>query len=272
MDKTCFTTVANKPYHKYIPWYIYFIQQSYPQSHIKIFLNDSIDPAIMEMIRLFPSDVIMIYEYCFAGFQCNDADNIKCMRWLNDHPDLMEFDYIHIGDVDMGICHESPTIFEQHAEHCNMTGLPYSNFVRPQPPKNRFCGVHVIKTEEWFGLISLSILKHKELILKHGKWPCANPIGLNEQLLYQIICESIGKPPPDLRATYDRCIKSFNHHGVHIRLVEHRGAKFLKSIEGFLNFRDQLVALPQDDKFQTLLQLSPQIGRYFVEVSKCLME
>lgn len=272
VDKTCFTTVANKPYHKYIPWYVYFIRRSYPQAYIKIFLNETIDSNIMEMLYLLPSPNVMVYENYFAGFQCDNADNIKCMRWLNNCPDLMDFEYIHIGDVDMGICQENPTIFEQHAEHCNMTGLPYSNFVRPVAPKNRFCGVHVIKTKEWFDLIAPSILKHKEIILKHGKWPCANPIGLNEQLLYQIIHESIGIPPTDLRATYDQCIKSFNHHGVHIRLVEHRGAKFLKTIKGFLNFKEQLITLPKDEKFQELLKLSPSIGKYFVEITKCLME
>ena len=272
MVKNCFTTVANKPYHKYIPWYVYFIQQSYPQSHIMLFLNEFLDTSIKNMLHLFDLTKMNIFENYFGGYQCNNADNIKCMRWLNLHPKFMDFEYIHIGDIDIGICAEDPNLFEQHAEHCNMTGLPYSNFVRPQPPKNRFCGVHVIKTQEWFDMISMSILKYKEQILKHGKWPCANPIGLNEQLLYQIIYESIGPPPSDLKTTYDQCIKSFNHHGVHIRLVEHRGAKFLKTIKGFLNFKEQLIVLPQDDKFRQLCELSPSIGKYFIEVSKCLRE
>ncbi len=256
MNDICFVAVANQQYQIYIPWYLYFLSRSYPNSTALIYLSESLDNNIKKAINLINYNY-QIKENHFREFNCNDPNTIKCLRWLNTDKNIMQFDYAHIGDIDLGICEECPSLLEQHKKHCNIIKLPYSNFVRQQLPL-RLSGVHFIKTNEWFDIIMEQIVLYTDKLRK-GHISISNSIGINEQFLFNMISESkLGRPPRDITKLYYECVNQSHHHGIHIRLVEASGPKALAKAINYQDYKKQISFLLDDEIFNKLSILFPR--------------
>ncbi len=270
MDKICFITIANKQYQIYLPWYLYFLGQSYPNSTALIYLSESLDNNIRKAIDLIQYDY-KIKENCFQDFHCNNPNVIKCLRWLNIDEDIMQFDYAHIGDIDLGICKEEPSLLEQHKKHCNITKLPYSNFVRPQLPP-RLSGVHFIKIDEWFDAMMDQIVIYRDRLEK-GQVCLPNPVGVNEQFLFNMITDSkLGKPHESITKSYYQCVNKSHHHGIHIRLIEISGVQAIAREVGCVCYKEQILLMANDQVFHKLATLFPHKSRYLKSVIKFMEE
>ncbi len=266
-SKMCFMTVANRPYQKYVPWFLYFLNRAYPKAHKLILLDEKITDDIRQMPTLLSGN-FEVRENAFQEYEKTDALTIKCLRWLMYEPAFEEYDCMSIGDVDMAIYKESPSYMDQHLAHCNQLKIPYSNFIRPpNAGPRRVCGVHVIQPREWFAAIRPMIDKYRPM-LSSGNIHLPEQ-GFNEQLLLRMIIESnLGEPPPNLSETYWPSLATSNHHGTHIRLAEHGGIKGLQGARGYRTHKQEILAAVKTPLFKQLSEMSPQIGGMLKAIAK----
>ena len=256
-DKMCFMSVANSVYQGFIPWYIFFLQEAYPEAHKTVLIDGCLSDSASSALSILDANYI-IRENAFSDFGSNiDKNTIKMLRWLTYIEEFDSFDCLSIGDIDFAICKENPSYMEQHLSHCDDIGLPYSNFVRPERP--RLSGVHVVRPREWFAVMRPIMRKYRKL-LKSGKLVFERPSGANEQLLFKMVAESSFGTPQDTSSSYNQCITSSAHHGVHLRLVKKRGIKGYKRIKNYSNHRNELRRICETSKFKQLSQLSPDIA------------
>lgn len=265
MKKMCFTTVANRPYQQYVPWFAYFIQRAYPDAICIFLLDCELDLHIKKMMQELDEAKFTIKENAFHPHRYLDALPIKYLRWLIYLSEFEEFDCLYIGDVDMAIFRENPSYAEQHLAHCEMIGLPYSNFVRPNNNK-AVCGIHVVKPRGWFTTM-MPIIEKYRIKFREGKIHYKHP-SQNEKMLYQMISESeLGPPPQDLLDTYHQCLVSSNHHGIHIRNAELNGFHGLQGARNHEIHKDEIIASTQTELFRKLKEMSPDVGRMLLQVA-----
>lgn len=198
----CITTVVNEKYQRYLPVFIYFCMESYPDCGIKIFLTENLLPKYKEHIKLLINrGNLVIIEKAFTNFPKSNQE-LKTLRWIMV-PEMFDgYDNIYVGDIDLLICRELRSLEEQHIVHCENINLPYSNSVRKG--STRLSGLHFIKKEDYYSKVLLSINKYTKK-LKEGKLFNVK----NEVTLYNIIKDSgLGFSNGWFRP----------HHGLHIGL------------------------------------------------------
>ena len=116
---------------------------------------------------------------------------------------------MYIGDLDMLIFKESPTLLDYHLDRCEQLNLPYSNHVRGRQSgmrdgEHRFVGLH-FSTSRWFAETAQIRSKYALNLIKSN---LRKHMVSNECLLYRIAEESIGLPPFDDFPIYE-------YHGIH---------------------------------------------------------
>ena len=208
-NKICISVVVNKNYEKYIPYFIYFITKSYPNYFIKVLFLGSLSEKTKELINVINNDLVSIEEKFFAGYP-KDNQRLKSIRWVIPEDVFSDFDYVYIGDVDILICKETPTLADTHMVHLKNNNLPYSNSIRPK--QKRFTGLHFFKVKEYYEKMS-NIIKQYSTKLKNRKLSLSQRYR-NEHLLYDIINKGIGKLPQNkFRIDIGG---SGPHHGLHL--------------------------------------------------------
>jgi len=263
-SKMCFMTVANQPYQKYVPWFLYFLNIAYPHAHKLVLLDGTISNKIGPMLDLLNGN-FEVRENSFEEYDTTDATTIKCLRWLVYETAFDQYDCMSIGDVDMAIYSELPSYMDQHLAHCNQLQIPYSNFIRPTQPR-RVCGIHVIKPREWFAAM-LPVMKKYRQMLKNGEIKLPEQ-GFNEQLLLKMIVESsLGEPPNNLSETYWPSLTTSNHHGTHIRLAEHGGIRGLQGARNYKYHKTEIINATETQLFKQLSDMSPVIGRMLQQIA-----
>lgn len=198
----CISTVVNKTYQKYIPLFVYFCLKSYPEYGIRILLTEKLNQNYRDIIKELQklSNDFKFYEECFAGYS-KTGQQLKTLRWIIDEDYFKGYDNVYIGDIDIFICKETPSLEKQHLNNCKVFGLPYSNIVR-KSDKKRLSGLHFMKKKEYYNIMR-SIIEKYSLLLKRGK---LNSYG-NEEILYNMIEKSnLGFPDSQWRP----------HHGIHV--------------------------------------------------------
>ena len=266
-SRMCFLTVANQPYQKYVPWFLYFLNRAYPDAYKLVLLDQIMMPKVRDMVSLLSGN-FEIRENAFPEYDTTGANTIKCLRWLTFEPEFEDYDCMSIGDVDMATYRESPSYMEQHLCHCEQLGIPYSNFIRPPGTgPRRVCGIHVIRPREWFVAILPMIDKYRPL-LKAGQIKLSEH-GFNEQLLLKMIIESsLGEPPSNLSDTYWPSLVTSNHHGTHIRLAEHGGISGLQGARNYRYHKKEILSVVDTPLFKKLSVLSPGIGQILMVTAK----
>lgn len=264
-SKMCFMTVANRPYQKYIPWFLYFLNRAYPEAHKLVLVDETITDDIRQMISLLSGN-FEVRERSFWEYDKTDAFTIKCLRWLTFEKEFEQYDCVSIGDVDMATYRESPSYMDQHLAHCDQLKIPYSNFIRPSQPR-RVCGIHVIKPREWFSAIRPMIDKYRPMLV--SKTIRLPEQGFNEQLLLRMIIESeLGEPPTNLSETYNTSIISSHHHGTHIRLAEYGGIIGLQGARGYKKHKVEILEAVETRLFKQLADMSTEIGNTLEKIAK----
>jgi hypothetical protein len=226
--KLCITTfVFGEGYQGYIPMFIYSILKSYNDYFPLIFLHDKLTIKVSEQLELLRElgDFEVVENY-LAGEKLSNQQG-KSIRWVLDDHRFERFDAVYIGDIDIFIVPEEPGLYEQHSQHCQTLGLPYSNAVRPRKdltfiqklrgtidvfiemgllnsvrflfqherPARQFTGLHFVKTREYFERIRPLIPKYTQLITDNSfrgrKKTVQHQRGFNnESLLYDMLTEA----------------------------------------------------------------------------------
>jgi len=259
MSSMCFVTAVNRRYAEYIPWFIYYNNLAYPDSHTEIWLDHDPSRELRGALRIVADCGSWDINANAFGPEFVDVNalTIKYLRWVTWKPRLMDYDCVSIGDVDMAYCPETPSYADQHLAHCEATGLPYSNFRRPN--RDVLGGIHVVKPREWYTTMAPILYEYRNL-LKKGRVHF-DPPSQNEKLLFTMIAESdLGTPPQDLTETYHQCLASSNHHGVHIRNMELNSTEGLKGARKHENHKQNIVESVTTDRFKALAKASPRIG------------
>lgn len=271
-----FYCVCDDQYQEYIPLFIYFVSESYPGSYIEIDLTNRLNEQIAKDIDFFSDKKynFQINELQFNNSNKNNPDVLKTLRWITHKESFDNCKYLWIGDIDMYICRESPSLLSQHIKHMDFLGVPYSNFLRPRQPL-RMSGIHIVRCEQWFNAIDKHIPLYHNMTNNINKEQC-NIIGLNEQILYKLICETFGDPEKAHYAydnhysydTYNSLIES-QFHGVHIRAVEHRGKTGFTEGRNYHKYIDQLLKLMDNTLFNKLIENNAKMQHVFRQINGC---
>lgn len=170
-SKLCFATFVFGSYQKYIPYYIYSISKTYPESVIKIFIDGSLKKEISEALILIKNGNIKNFEVIQHYSALKEFQHLKIRggngklnRWIIDSHFFSDFDFVYIGDVDILFLPEKISLFDFHKTQMHNLKVPFSNKVRSDFNGNstkRLTGLHFIKTAEYFKKINPIIEKIK---------------------------------------------------------------------------------------------------------------
>lgn len=259
MKKMCFVVfVYGEKYQGYIPLYIYSILKNYPEYDIRVYidgnLNDTVKGKLSTLSMMGNYEVIENYAEKHISPKMNiiNKNHIRKLRWLIFEEIMLEYEAVYMGDIDIFICKEELEIFEQHRRHCEVLGLPYSNYLRTGKQKmpktlkyrlysvyknglkktvqlynnsfdyKRLSGLHFVLTKPYYDKINSKldelITEFKDII-KNDEFTI--DVG-DESFLYNIIEKSGLELPPvcahgpinDPNAF--NCVGFRPHHGIHL--------------------------------------------------------
>lgn len=222
MVKLCIAAVvSSEQYSYYIPLCVYSILKHYPEYRPVICYQGKLNDKVKESLSLLqPLGSFIIKEGEFEQYS-TDRATVKALRWLLYLDEFEQYDYVYIGDVDIFIIRETPSLLEQHIAHCKTLNLPYSNMIRKN--SNRLTGLHFVQTKPYFDAIRLQGEQYRDCSKFNQKDPLSQK-SVNEYFLYRLVEQSgLGLPP----RTEGDCLMSPDdsnkvnfrpHHGLHLRV------------------------------------------------------
>lgn len=187
------TVVSGKDYQDFIPIFIYGVHQAYPDYHVEVYCKDRLKRNVRRsLLSLEDGGSFNVRENTLSEYP-NARDNIKACRWLLDSRDFERFDHVYLGDIDLIILPETPSLFDQHKEHCTAIGLPYSNIARGYDSRgilspeeqDRMSGLHFIESEAYFKAMDPVIERYQTRLKEPVQWN-------NEKILYCMLTEAFG--------------------------------------------------------------------------------
>ena len=212
-----FTFYVFGNYTKYIPFCVYGIFKSYPNSHIKIFVDGKLKENEKESLKLFNTDNLEIKENYKLLNEIKGnmkGGNLRIARFIIPYEEFKDFQYVYVGDIDMLIYKENPSLLESHIEHMKKIGLPFSNGIRKN--STRLTGLHFFETQPYFNKMNNIIercLSDEEYLYNLTK-DCER----DENFLYKIVEIGIGIGNIKNKITQDGELYYRPHHGVHLGL------------------------------------------------------
>lgn len=161
MDKSlCFSSFVFGNYQKYIPYYLYSIWKTHPNSYVKIFIEKTLEPNIQKILeylkeRGFENFEIIIWKASLEDYQTYKirGGGKKLIRWILGQEYFRDFEYVYIGDIDILFLPEEKLILDFHINQMSKLGMPFSNKVRSDEKgalSERLTGLHFFKTKEYF--------------------------------------------------------------------------------------------------------------------------
>ncbi len=217
-EKLCITTyVSGKDYQEFIPVFIYSIYKSYPGYGVIIFCGETLADNVkktLDALKPYISFKIVENHLSFEVGSLRKGVSSAAKRWLLCSELFDQYQNVYIGDVDIYILKESPSLLEQHLTHCDTIGLDYSN-ARRRTHYNRVTGLHFVKSQQYFSKMRPIIEKYTRL-MKENKLV----YEYDELMLYDMIIEAdLGICPQVMRkeSRQDPLKPVFRPtHGVHL--------------------------------------------------------
>src|SRR5699024_1857423 len=144
-------------YTRYIPYYVYSVLKSYPDYYVKVFTKDSLSSKEKKCLALIRDQVSPNFEIVQGYFDeyplseghtemVGSIDTTLRLVLHNETFKNCEFSYI--GDVNLLIIRETPSLINGHKKHSNKIGVPYSNTIRAH--SKRLTGLHFIKVKDYY--------------------------------------------------------------------------------------------------------------------------
>ncbi|MGH7786847.1 MAG: hypothetical protein ACRERC_08265 [Candidatus Binatia bacterium] len=204
MRPLCFSGVVDDGYQEYLPLFTLFALHAYPDADVLLFhagapLRAEVREALRTLGDLGSIDARpLAYRY-----DRDDGQSLKSLRWVLHDDDFDRYENVYLGDVDMLIVRQEPSLLEARLRHSTAIGQPYSNRVRPG--RRHVAGIsHFIRTGEYFPRL-LPRMRHYRAQIGSGALRMHN-----EELLYQLLEETVGLPAP---------VPLQTHHGIHLRAL-----------------------------------------------------
>lgn len=262
MNKTCIVGYNfGTKYLSFIPIYIYSILKHYPNYDVIIFSDSKLDKNTNSMLKKIEGlgnfRIVEDYDFGIAK-DVNISSALpskQSIRWLFFDTILNDYDYVYIGDIDIFICKETMELHEQHIKHCELLGLPYSNYIRTSVDTEkltlkssiyyiitrqygllrkkirkeplvqyRLTGLHFVKRDEYYSKVVPLFKKYINLVSSKNKIVYNN----DESVLYDLVQESgLGLPPispnsPDIDSNHYNNIEFRPHHGIHLGIFRNK--------------------------------------------------
>ena len=138
MNKLCVVNyIHGEKYQGFIPLYIISLKESYPDYHIRLYIDKTLNKDTREAVNIlseYYGGIYVVENYAEHTKFTKKAISIqqiqRCQRWLFYDEAFLDYEAIYIGDIDLLICREDKPLFEQHKLHCQIVGAPYSNISR----------------------------------------------------------------------------------------------------------------------------------------------
>jgi hypothetical protein len=207
MKELCLVAVVDEGYQEYIPLFVYFALSAYPSYEILIYLDGTLHPQVADCLHAIRDMGRFEVRPLSYRWVSGDAQSFKSLRWLLYDEEFTRYEALYIGDIDVLITPEEPSLGARRVGHSRAIGLPYSNRVRPGTTK--LVGIaHVVRTQEYFPPLLERMQRQRETI-------AAGTLRMhNEELLYRLMAESHGLPDPETSLA--------THHGIHLRAFHAR--------------------------------------------------
>lgn len=223
-NSLCMTRFVYGWHEHFIPVYVYSVLRAYPDYFVKLFLHGELQPCneeLLDLVRGFGCENFQIIQNYFSDA---DEDRLYCLNWFIPGKEFSDFDYVYCGDIDFIVCEEEPGILEVHKQHCEDTGLPYSNAVRRRNWKQlglrELTGLHFVRVPDYYEEVDPLIAgkrwhKYDRLVYRLVDRVLA-VFGyghrFSEPILHDLVSDAFGPPPEDLlRQKWCR-----PHHGIHL--------------------------------------------------------
>lgn len=222
-----FSSFVFGSYQKYIPYYIYSIWKTHPDSFVKIFIENKLESKITTALEYLNHVGVKNFEIVvwdsanddFGGYKIRGGGK-KLTRWVLDYNYFENFKYAYIGDIDILFLNEKMSILDFHKKQMVKLDIPFSNKVRIDEngkTVERLTGLHFFEIKKYFEKINpiiSRINKDKEYRDKY-----LEGLERDENFLYKINKEAFDFDPKVL-ANAQR-----PWHGLHLGIT--RGNKDL---------------------------------------------
>ena len=202
--------VSGERYAHYIPFFLFFMQKSYPEYFTLISYRDKLSPQVKESIGLLDKSFFKVNENVFNEYP-NDVDTSKTIRWVLVPEEYNDFEYIYITDIDILTIREEPSLFDMHYNQMKNNGLPYSTPMDIPSRGTRLGGLFFFNRKEYLDK-TLPVMNGYKYLISHDKgvnyfWNKFLNKTDNQLALYKIVTESELAIPKE---------HSFTYHGLHL--------------------------------------------------------
>lgn len=258
----CFSSFVFGNYQKYIPFYIYSIYKTYPESFTKIVIEEKLELSIAETLKYIKQNTNYEFEVLELKTSFSDYERFKMkgsgaktmMRWLFDSSYFKDCNYVYIGDVDIIFLAEKISLLDLHIAQMKEIAAPFSNKVRVDKSEKlttRLTGLHFFKKDEYFQEIDPIIknLLNDELYLTSF----VKGLERNEDFLYKLNMKAFNFNP-ELVSNMQR-----PWHGLHLGITRGNKNINIKTIEensslSLIEIKSQLLSFHDDKVFQKIMQ------------------
>lgn len=248
MDNTlCFSSFVFGSYQKYIPYYIYSIWKTYPDSYIKIFIEKNLEFNILKTLVYLKEKGITNFEVIIWKVSLGDYHTYrirgggkKLIRWILNQEYFENFEYVYIGDIDILFLPEKTSLFDFHIKQMKALNLPFSNKVRLDIEgrhTERLTGLHFVKTKEYFQKINPIIYRIKEDKAYRDKY--LEGLERDENFLYKINKEAFDFDAKSV-STAERPWHGLHlgitrgNKGVDVKVIKENSSLTIEAIEHYL--------------------------------------
>lgn len=230
----CFSSFVFGNYQKYIPYYIYSISKTYPESFTKIIIEGKLNDSIKKILETLKGHSNYNFEILeletsfdrYEKFEMRGSGAKTMIRYLFDSSYFPNCDYIYIGDIDILFLPEKTSLLDFHINQIRVIGAPFSNKVRLKTDgslSTRLTGLHFLEKKNYFKAVDPIIKK----LLSDESYlnSFVNGLERDEEFLYKLNMEAFNFAP-ELVSQMGR-----PWHGLHLGITRGNKNINLKTIE-----------------------------------------
>lgn len=154
-----------KNFQHYIPIFLFSIYKSYPDYNVIIFTDCELDGNLSSQLKRIELsynnfEIVILKEIKKYGLH---NQRVKSLRWTYWYKNYFNFKYIYVGDIDIFIIKEKPTLLDQHIIHLHNLQLPISNIRRPKlkvKPNKIVSFFKTLKNDGLYNAIRILMFQH----------------------------------------------------------------------------------------------------------------
>ena len=207
-----FQTVAWGDYQWFIPTYVYTALRAYPDSYVRIIYRETLAAGVREALALVRDGLSDHFEVIENAWP--HTPFYMGTRWLLGDGWWRGYEFGHIGDVDLLIYPEQPTLLEFERARAGQLGKPFSNSTQLPQFKKMAGYSHFVICGPYFAALrpvqEKFIDDPRRLLLRDcdpslpvqhdacgGEYQLCLPqaLGNDEYLLCHLIDTALGAPP-----------------------------------------------------------------------------